>query len=477
MINFQLFKKVPEGEEIGSVTPALLVIAGAFMVVIYGIILALSLQLNFSNRDIALDQSLYIAEAGVNYYRWHLAHEPEDFQDGTGGPGPYVHTYTDPQGAEVGEFSLEIVPPEDGSSIVTIRSTGRTNDFPGISRTVEVQYGRPSFANYSFLSNASTWYGTNITVNGNIHSNNGIRMDGTNTGQVTSAKETYMCGTETGCFPPTEQPGVWGSGGDQSLWQFPVTPIDFGATSFDFAQMRTGAQNSGVYLPESGDSGYHVTFTAETVTIAKVTATGFINGYLPPGQGLGQQGQGGCRRRFQLIENETPVGTFNLSDTPIIFAEDNLWVEGNIDGRITVVAAGFPVTSSKKNIWIRGNITYADQDGSDILGLIAQNDIYFARDLPDDFRIDAALMAQGGQIVRHGYWSGCGGPTNSIRNSLTINGSLISFNKSFWNYTSGGEIISGFIARTINYDGGLLFSPPPFFPTAGEFEFITWREK
>jgi hypothetical protein len=44
---------------------------------------------NLYNRELALN----VAEAGIEYYRWHLAHGPEDYQDGTGHTGPYTHSY------------------------------------------------------------------------------------------------------------------------------------------------------------------------------------------------------------------------------------------------------------------------------------------------------------------------------------------------------------------------------------------------
>src|SRR5690606_34193692 len=96
----------------GTITPALLVITGAFMAVIYGLLILLSLQVDFSQRQLASEQALNIAEAGVNYYRWHLAHDPDDYQDGTGEDGVYTHTYQDPEGGEIGNFDLEILPPE-----------------------------------------------------------------------------------------------------------------------------------------------------------------------------------------------------------------------------------------------------------------------------------------------------------------------------------------------------------------------------
>ncbi|KKQ73772.1 MAG: hypothetical protein US96_C0053G0003 [Candidatus Woesebacteria bacterium GW2011_GWB1_38_5b] len=313
--------------QLGTVTPALLIITGTFVVVIYALLMVLSSQLDFSHRQIGSEQALNIAEAGVNYYRWHLAHAPDDFQDGTGVAGPYVHEFTDPQGQTIGEFSLNITAPENGSSLVKIESTGKSYRYPSIKRKIVTQYGKPTFARFAFLINASSWYGPGAIVTGNIHSNNGIRMDGTNYGLVTSAKDVYMCGSETGCSPPTQKPGVWGSGGDQALWDFPVTPIDFDSVAFDFDDMKASAETQGMWLDKSNGAGYHLTFQNNgTFTLSKVTQTGYYMGYRVPGEGLGAEGQGGCKRRNQLIDSEQIIGTYNVSDNPIIFSEDDLWI-------------------------------------------------------------------------------------------------------------------------------------------------------
>ncbi|MBV9159140.1 MAG: hypothetical protein JO019_00915, partial [Candidatus Kaiserbacteria bacterium] len=37
-------------------------------------------------------QALHIAEAGLEYYRWFLAHNPNNLTNGTGLPGPYTYT-------------------------------------------------------------------------------------------------------------------------------------------------------------------------------------------------------------------------------------------------------------------------------------------------------------------------------------------------------------------------------------------------
>jgi len=463
-------------KQTGSVTPALLIITASFITAIFGLLLILALQLDYSHRQVASEKALHIAEAGINYYKWHLAHDPEDFQDGTGSPGPYVHEYKDPQGESIGYYSLEIEPPNEGSSLITIRSTGWSNQYNTVRRTIKAEYGMQSLAEYSFLGNASVWYGEGVMVNGRVHSNNGIRMDGINTSIISSAQEIYKCGWETGCEPPDWKPGVWGSGGDQALWRFPVTLIDFDTISFDIASLQQDAQNNGLYLDDNNVSGYHIVFSDDgTFDIYEITRTDWLRGYSVPGQGLGATGQGGCRKEYQLIDRESLLDTYNVEDIPIIFSENELWVEGVLDGRVTIVAANFPLGSSYVNIWIPNNLTYADLDGTNALALIAQNDIYFTRDVPNYFQVDAVLMAQKGKIIRHGYFDWCGGTYNAVRQKLSINGSLISYFKSYWNFGPGPE--SGFIEREINYDAGLIFEPPPYFPTSGEYQFISWTEE
>lgn len=452
----------------GTVTPALLIITGAFTVVIYGLILVLTTQLDFSHRQVGSEMAIYIAEAGINYYRWHLAHDPDDFQDGTGTQGPYVHQYVDPQGQQSGTFSLEITPPSNGSSIVEIQSTGWSSRYPNVKRTIKAQYGKPSLARFSFLQNASSWYGAGLTVNGEIHSNTGIRMDGVNTSKVTSAQTTYTCGSETGCNPATQRPGVWGSGSGSALWEYPVPAIDFNSISFDFNNMRDSAQAEGLYMGASGARGYHVVFQSNgNFTVSRVNTTNYYSAYSP---------EDGCQRRYERITGETTLGTYSVADNPIIFLEDILWVEGVVRGKTTLVAARFPLDSNNMDIWINGNLTYAAYDHTNTLGLLAQRDIYFTRNIPEDFRLDGAFLAQKGKIIRHGYISGCGlDSTHSVKNQLTINGAIISFNKSYWNF--GSSPSSGFITRQINYDADLLYKPPPYFPTSGDYEFISWSEE
>ena len=122
-----MFKKnqKQKKKKTGDVLVLLLVIIAIFSVVMPPII---SWAINMDTlikQTIAKEQALQIAEAGINYYQWHLAHFPTDFKDGTNVNGPYVHNYVDTDTEDIlGQYSLVITPPQNGSTIVTIASTG-----------------------------------------------------------------------------------------------------------------------------------------------------------------------------------------------------------------------------------------------------------------------------------------------------------------------------------------------------------------
>ena len=453
----------------GSISIMVLIFGMVFAVSIGGLVLVSLTQLTASTRTEMYERALTIAQSGAEYYRWHLAHDPLDFADGTGQEGQtYVHPISDPYGNTEGTFSLEITPPTPGSSTVTIESQGWLASYPDIKRTVKARYGIPSLARFSFLHNANVWFGSGITINGQILSNGGIRMDGVNNSTVQSSKATYTCGSETGCGSPQTKPGVWGGGGPTELWEFPVPQLDFNALIIDFSNMKAASEADGVYLGPSGSYGYHLIFNNNgTVTIR--TVTGALNR-------RGWSVENSCENLYQQISSEVNVGTYTLSEKPIFFIEDHIWVDGVVNGRATVVAARFPIDVYNMNIWINNNLTYIAKDGHSSLGLFAQNDIYYALNIPNNFEINAALLAQKGHIIRHHYgYSNCSNYANKVRNNLTIYGSVISNKKSYWNYGTGPS--SGFVTRTITYDPNLYFDAPPYFPAQGEYEFISWEEE
>lgn len=404
------------------------------------------------------ETAFQIAEAGVNYYRWHLAHNKEDYKDGTASSGPYVHIYEDKNGTPIGRFSLNIIPPPIGSSVVTIESTGWLDSQPGSRRTIRARVGFPALTDYAILTNSDIWIGDTERTHGKFHANGGIRYDGIGDAPITSALPTYICKEHHGCGNQ-EKPGIWGTGGPQSFWNFPVPAKDFSAVTTKLADIRTGArpENGGIYLSSSGKSGWRIRFRSDAkIDVAKVNSVNCYNG----------KDVDSNKYVNYCIDIKT-VGTtvtYNMPTSSFIYAEDMVWVDGVVNGRATIG------TATGKSIIINGNLTYYAKDGNHTLGLVAEQNILVPYNSPEDLEIDAAMLAQNGAAKRYYY------PGNK-RDNLIVYGSVISSGVWTWSWSSGGGVIvSGYVNTSMTYDTNLTYGPPPGFPVGSEYNLISWEE-
>ncbi len=412
------------------------------------------------------EQAFQVAEAGANYYQWRLSHYPTDYEDGTGEEGPYVHDYVDEDTQEViGQFSLEITPPGVGTTISTIRSTGWTMAQPSVRRTVTVQYGIQSLARYALLTNSDISVGSASTFYGEVHSNGGIHFDGVATAPVYSARSTYTCTSSTGCNPSQTKNGIWGtaSGSTQSFWDYPVPNVDYSSITSDLAVMKDAAQGDGLYVPASNAQGYlfvfqsNGTFRVYRVSSLRSHATGTDANGTTHSEDLDYQN----KSEQTAICDPYPC---EIPDNGLIFVEDRVWVEGTVDGRVTLAAARLPYNpSTAPSILLPNSITYESTDGSDVLGLIAQQDVLITYFAPNTLQIHAAFIAQNGSFQRYHF-------PGSLKNDLNVYGSVSSYGQPVTYFGT-----SGYEEREYTYDTNLLYNPPPFFPlSTGGARQISW---
>lgn len=421
-----------------------------------------------------------IAEAGLEYYRWFLAHNPADITNGTGAPGPYLVNYEDPEGDVTGTYTLDIEGNTQCGQLtsIDINSTGQPSNST-VSRTLTVRYTRPSVAFYSYILNDSVWAGADRIINGPYHSNGGIRMDGTANAPVTSSLSSWLCTSTFGCSPNQTKDGVWGSGPNQTLWNFPVPQIDFAAISADFGSLKTTAQTSGLYLPRysTGSSnsaaywkGYHLIFNADgTVTVRRVSATTQLN-VTPLNSADGSTDRA-------LIQNETFFNTYTLpANCKLIFVEDHVWIEGTVGDKFTVVAANVTTSGIEPNAYLRGNTMYGTTDGSDGLTLIAERNILITPDSPSTMTLNGIFVAQGGAFGRN-YYSGCSSAYEP-KTSLTIRGTTVSNKRTGTKWVGGCGSYGGYGTRVDAYDRQLATDPPAFTPVvSSDYQFVDWREE
>lgn len=457
-------------------------------------------SLKLSRATYYKEQAFQSAEAGIEYYRWHLAHSPSDYQDGTGTTGPYVHQLRDKEGNAVGEFALTITPPSQSSTLVRIRSEGNSSLDTSYTRKILAQVSKPSIAEHAFAGNDAMAFGAGTEIFGSIHSNGGIRFDGLAHNIVTSSATTYNdadhsgnneIGVHTHVNPPP------GSGINNSFRSLESNPnsipvrsdvfeagrqisqptIDFTGFVNDVSNLKTAAQTSdGFYRAASGAGfvGYHIVLrTDDTFDLYKIN-----NWVAMPGSPNTCTTSGTNPLGLTWsINTQTLQGNYPFPANGVIFIEDHLVINGQINGaRLTIVASLLPEpvdTTLYKNIIINNDLSYTNYDGTDSLGLVAQGSVAVGMISEDNLKIDGALMAQH-NAVRRFYFAGSScSATYKFRSILSLYGMIASYTRYGFAYTDG----TGYATRNLTYDANLLYAPPPSFPlTSDQYQVLSWQE-
>ena len=461
-----------------SALPLILVLTAAFLIIISSMADFVTLEARTAKRTIASQRAFNIAEAGLEYYKWRLAHFPNDFQDGTGGAGPYIHPYYDPQGGQMGQFSLAITPHNSCAKAqwVDIISTGETLEFPTVKKKLQGRYARPSIAKYAFITNEGVWLGPTEIARGLFHSNKGIRMDGINDSLVTSALATWNCTPSFGCGSPFQvKPGIFGSGvgGAQGLWKFPVAPIDFTLISGDLVQIKQAAQTSGVYIPRPSDigypsaKGYHIIFNNDgTITVNVVKTTQFVYAYSPETHK--------DYKSYEVINQEAFYNTYTLpASCSAMFLEGDVWMEGQVNGKLIIASANLIDANIDTSVILNNNITYASTGSG--LTVIAERNIRIPLYSPNVMTLNGIFVAQKGFFGRDFYDQGH--TPWHIRQQLNIKGTLLSNLQSVTQWVNGGNTTSGYKIEDNIYDSLLATAPPPLTPfTDSDYKFVKWEE-
>lgn len=405
------------------------------------------------------ERALRLAEAGLDYARWRLAHNSTDYS-------PATRTINDQFAGTLGEADITFTPPANGGSTITITSVGKTTNHTERQVTLQVKYGQQSLARYALITNSDVWFSGEIA--GATHANGGIRMDGQSDSLITSGRATYTCKPIHNCNNETK-PGIWGTGGNQALWQFPVTAIDYTAITASLLTIKQAAQNQGKYYGPSGVFGYHLVFnTNGTYTISKVTQKDQNR--------WSYDSETGWEYSSYDIKKETVIETKPVPSNGVIYVEDTVWVEGTITRPTTVAAGVFPDNpSTNVDIIMNDNITYGGVlNGSRSLGIIAQRSVLIPYGAgKKNLTLQGALVAQKGKFERRYYDQG----PDKLKDKLSLYGMIASNGVPVTAWVDNtGAVGSGFAQGESIYDPNLLYGAPPYFPTTGQFDFLSWHQ-
>lgn len=461
----------------GAIITLVIVWGSIFFILLGSILNFVLFQLRQSERKLAFEEALEVAEAGINYYAWCVNNEAE-------ANCSLEKDYYDPEGNLVGHFSLLVNSGVNCGQTIsrTILSTGWTNKFPDIKRKIQVIYARPSVANYSYVLNSNVWIGPDHEIRGPYHSNGGIRMDGENQSLVTSQQQEWICTSSFGCSTcPTSAgcriqnskcycPGVFTTAnGNPGLFSYPVTPFDFAGLTIDLAQLKTSAQTSGIYLPPSltinpQGKGYHIKIK-DNGTLEAWIITGLSRTYA-------YSLEEGWHYDYFTISNEYLYNTYPIpSACSAAFVEDNIWVEGTLVGPLTLASANLINPNLDTDVILPNSIEYKNSDGNNRFFLIGERNVLIGPQSPNIMELHGIFVAQKGRFSRNHY------PGN-IRESLEIVGSVVSSGRVGTQWVSGSQIVSGYKKRETYFDSNLVYNSPPFTPyIEPDFRIIKWEEQ
>jgi len=484
-------------------------------------------------------QAFNIAEAGINYYLWHLSHNGSDFKDGQSTPttpdptlgyGPYVHSYIDSNAVNEGTYTLWVKPQGSGSTVATVRSIGKASG-SNITRTISAQIGAQSFANYAVLSDGALWFGPDESADGPVFSNQGVEMDGSSNSTVGSPNATYIPpdGLHSSNYANgASHPGVWCDTAitspvncntrDKSNWLFPPsqpqTQVDFNLVSNALCNIKKAAFAADSTTASLANLSNACSQTPGTRTPAYLPqrSSSFNNsrGYLielnPDGKtynlwNVNNVKDAKITKYTDALTMQAVATNVVIPSNGVIFAEDNVWVRSNptFDGRVTI-ANGRLATNYTTDITVADNLAYNTKNGSDAIGLVAEGNVFigsFAPPATSSFtlEVDAAVLAENGSVEYPSNYTfsdtTCTRGWTSSNQKLNFYGSVATRNTWTWSWvlkTSCGDSVydptlpspyqylSGFKYNTTHYDYNLLYAPPPSYPVTSGYSMLSWRE-
>jgi Tfp pilus assembly protein PilX len=466
-----------QNNQSGQLLVLVLVFGAIFLIIVTSFISSVVSQARVVDVRFEQQRASEIAEAGLNYYAWFLAHNPGDISGG----GTFV--YEDPEDGRVGTYELNVAGESYCGQISTVEvtSTGRTDANPDALAIISATYKRPTVAEYAFITNTTTRYGSSRVITGPVHSNQQVQMDGFHNSFVGSGVAT-LGGND----------GVYTTSGNATpgLFRFPITGIDFFNLTIDMIGMRTSAQADGIFYGPSGDWGYRVVFNGDsTIDVYRVTNT--QNYWSFSSTEDWHRGERNDITGMTQIANNLPIPV----DCPVLFFEDKVWIEGAINGKVAI-AAGLNTSNTQNNIVVHDDVSYIAGTNAGLVA-IAEDDVDMGIDVPTDLIANGIYIAQNGRFGRNHYCENCGewtgpfwnrvftnyGLPNNLdpfvsRDSLTRLGSVVGNVGAGTEWMSGTTHLSGFRSRVTSFDRDQIDDPPPLTPSTNDaYELQDWRSE
>ncbi|MGQ9579559.1 MAG: hypothetical protein ACUVT8_01280 [Armatimonadota bacterium] len=474
-----------------------------------GVLMVTANALHLTKRQMASATAFNIAESGAERAAYWLKNQltlPTSNIDPFGGPVDL----------DDGEYQVTIYPHPDNPTayLKTFRivSIGTAH---GVSKTIEIVVKQATFGRYAYFTDSekssitggAIWWKAGEIVDGPVHSNNrngsnfNINYAGSTApiflDMLTASGSTinyspsrprdeatfmrifrdgskgFKLGVPQIPLPPSsnvQQDAAWGSS-----YGFPNTNGVYLRAGFGGGIYIHGDAAIQLTLDSNGNQVIRVTqgYNVTSITLDKITQTCQVTGPVGPGSPTSAASLG----------TGVIYCTGNITSLSGVVA-DNHVVNGEIVVRNSLTIANN--VNAGKYIKITNNLIYSTRpdktkDSSDpvnlaagTLGLVSK-DIKIASTAPTNLEIDAVCLA-GGSNTSGGSFYVENYNTKTPPGTLRVLGGIIqkargpvgTFNP------STGVTVTGY-AKNYSYDPRLAVDPPPYYPTTGTYERISWR--
>ena len=382
-------------------------------------------------------------------------------------PTNYGRQWTYPNGKDAWvdlgngySYDLQMTPPQTGSNntnYLQIVATGKANSGGTVEdRQVLQALIRPaSVADFQMLSNATVTYGSDAVTTGKIYSAQNVNFQGKAYADIYAEGQVCL----SSCGGQIFSPAKWYDKDSSPTIRSVITsPINFASFQVSLDDISRAAKNAGgIYLPSDGsEDAYELRFdTGNKVAYRKCNdAKNFSGGKIPI-----EITKPTCSASW--TSQTIPTNGAIYSDMPVLIGDGtstcydptlkkNLTNADCVDGRVTV--------ASNQDIVIGDDMGY-QVDGTDVLGLMAKNDVFVAGWVANS---GASLTWRAAALAENGCWSepqpACDGQSvpNGGNGTMTYTGSSATYL---------GGAMDMFANRSYNYDATLQYLQPPWFPT------------
>lgn len=495
-----------------SGTVLLLSLTGLFLVtaLCVGVLTITASAIHTSRQQLQKSTALNIAESGAENAALWLKKQSIP-PSGTADLFPFGTTpITLGNGTYVALVRPDPNNPSNFLKSYTILCTGTSG---GLSKTVEIVVRQASFGRYAYFTDKETssvsggaiWWKAGELVDGPIHSNNAsgsnfnINYNGSKApiflDMLTAAGSTinyspsrpkdeatfkkvflngskgYKLGVDPIALPASsdaQKTAAWGGSA--------------GYPSSDGVYLRA-AQNGGIYVRGDCTMSLSATGNSQVVTIKQGTKTTVVTINLATGQVTtsGPMGSGSATSASSL-PNGTIYCTGNITSLSGTLA-DNRVVNAEVVTRSAMTIA--TDVNAGKDITITDNLVYktkpdktkSSTDSSNLaagtLGLVSRN-ITISSSAPQNLEIDAVMMA--GSSNSDGSFSVSNYDSKKPVGTLKVLGGIIQRSRGpVGTFDSRTGVTTAGYSKNYVYDPRMADIPPPFYPTTGQYDRLSWR--